>query len=216
MISTLHYISQQTAAADHSANIQAACDAGCNWIQLRIKDSTPEAVLPIAIAAKKICEPYNATLIINDYPQVAKAIGAHGVHVGKNDMTVAAARAITGPGMIVGGTANTLDDLLQHVKDGADYVGLGPYRFTTTKQKLSPILGLEGIANILQQLQAQGVTIPVIAIGGIVQEDIAALIAAGAHGVAVSGLITHAADRKEVVKNIFAMAQKKQEAGSNI
>ncbi|SEK74489.1 thiamine-phosphate diphosphorylase [Chitinophaga rupis] len=216
MISTLHYISQQTAAADHLANIQAACDAGCNWIQLRIKDSTPEAVLPIAIAAKKICEPYNATLIINDYPRVAKAIGAHGVHVGKNDMTVAAARAITGPEMIVGGTANTLNDLLQHVKDGADYVGLGPYRFTTTKQKLSPILGLEGIANILQQLASQGITIPVIAIGGIVQEDVAALIAAGAHGVAVSGLITHAADRKEVVKNIFAMAQKEQEAGSNI
>ena len=207
MISTLHYISQQTAAADHLTNIQAACDAGCNWIQLRIKDSTPEAILPIAMAAKKICEPYNASLIINDYPQVAKAIGAHGVHVGKNDMTVAAARAITGPGMIIGGTANTLDDLLQHVKDGADYVGLGPYRFTTTKQKLSPILGLEGIANILQQLAAQGITIPVIAIGGIVQEDIAALIAAGAHGVAVSGLITHATDRKEVVKNIFAIAQ---------
>jgi thiamine-phosphate pyrophosphorylase len=117
-------------------------------------------------------------------------------------MTVAAARAITGPGMIVGGTANTLEDLLQHVKDGADYVGLGPYRFTTTKQKLSPILGLEGIAHILQQLAAQGITIPVIAIGGIVQEDVAALITAGVHGVAVSGLITHAADRKEVVKNI--------------
>jgi len=214
MISTLHYISQQTAAADHLANIQAACDAGCNWIQLRIKDSTPEAILPLAIAAKKICEPYNATLIINDYPQVAKAIGAHGVHVGKNDMTVAAARAITGPGMIVGGTANTLEDILQHVKDGADYVGLGPYRFTTTKQKLSPILGLEGIASILKQLLAQGITIPVIAIGGIVQEDIAALIAAGVHGVAVSGLITHAADRKEVVKNIFTIAQKEQEAGS--
>lgn len=214
MISTLHYISQQTAAADHLANIQAACDAGCNWIQLRIKDSTPEAILPLAIAAKKICDPYNATLIINDYPQVAKAIGAHGVHVGKNDMTVAAARAITGPGMIVGGTANTLEDILQHVKDGADYVGLGPYRFTTTKQKLSPILGLEGIASILKQLLAQGITIPVIAIGGIVLEDIAALIAAGVHGVAVSGLITHAADRKEVVKTIFTTTQKEQEAGS--
>jgi len=140
-ISTLHYISQQSAAADHTTNIQAACDAGCNWIQLRIKHSTPEAVLPIAIAARKICEPYNATLIINDYPHIAKAAGAHGVHVGKNDMTVAAARAITGPGLIVGGTANTLEDILQHVKDGANYVGLGPYRFTTTKEKLSPILG---------------------------------------------------------------------------
>jgi thiamine-phosphate pyrophosphorylase len=206
-ISTLHYISQQTTAADHITNIQAACDAGCNWVQLRIKNSTPEAVLPAAMATRKICEQYNATLIINDYPHIAKAVGAHGVHVGKNDMTVAAARAITGPHMIVGGTANTLEDILQHVKDNASYVGLGPYRFTTTKQKLSPILGLEGIAGILRQLAAHGITIPVIAIGGILQEDIAALLAAGAHGVAVSGLITHAAHKQQVVKSIFEAKQ---------
>jgi len=194
MISTLHYISQQTAAADHLANIQAACDAGCNWIQLRIKDSTLEAILPLAIAAKKICEPYNATLIINDYPQVAKAAGAHGVHVGKNDMTVAAARAITGPGMIVGGTANTLEDILQHVKDSADYVGLGPYRFTTTKQKLSPILGPEGYQHIFQRLGVLAVQPPpVVAIGGITEADIPVLAATGLHGVAVSGCISGAA-----------------------
>ncbi|KAA2244886.1 thiamine phosphate synthase [Chitinophaga agrisoli] len=200
MISILHYISQ----ADHIANIQAACDAGCNWIQLRMKDSTPEAVLPVALAARKICEAYNATLIINDYPQVAKEVGAHGVHVGKQDMTVAAAREILGPGFIVGGTSNSFEDILQHAKDGADYVGLGPYRFTTTKQKLSPILGLEGISGIVHQLASQGIQMPVIAIGGILLEDIPALLAAGVHGVAVSGLITHADNRQAVVREIFA------------
>ena len=203
MISNLHYISQQTASAEHTDNIRAACDAGCNWIQLRIKDTTSEDVIPFAVAARKICEQYNATLIINDYRHIAKAVGAHGVHVGKNDMTVAAARVITGPGLIVGGTANTLADILLHVKDGASYVGLGPYRFTTTKQKLSPILGLEGIAQIMQQLQRQGITLPVIAIGGILLEDIPALLSAGVHGVAVSGLITQAADKKKIVSEIF-------------
>ncbi|HEY1165869.1 MAG TPA: thiamine phosphate synthase [Chitinophaga sp.] len=203
MINNLHYISQQTNGADHTDNIKAACDAGCNWIQLRIKNTSPEAVMPAALAAKKICETYQAKLIINDYPQVAKAVEAHGVHVGKNDMTVAAARAITGPGFIIGGTSNTLADILQHVQDEADYVGLGPYRFTTTKEQLSPILGLEGIAHIVQQLKAQGIAIPVVAIGGILLEDIPALQAAGVHGVAVSGLITSAVNRQQVVSRIY-------------
>lgn len=203
MISNLHYISQQTAGADHTDNIKAACDAGCNWIQLRIKDASPDDIMPAAAAAKKICDAYKAKLIINDYPHIAKALEAHGVHVGKNDMTVAAAREITGPGFIVGGTANTLADILQHVKDKASYVGLGPYRYTTTKKNLSPILGLEGIARILQQLKEQGIAIPVVAIGGILLEDIPGLQAAGVHGVAVSGLITAAVNREQVVRNIY-------------
>lgn len=203
MISTLYYISQQTDGAGHIDNIRAACDAGCTWIQLRIKDAAPDAVMAQALAARKICDAYGATLIINDHPHIAKAVAAQGVHVGRNDMSVAAARQITGPGHIVGGTANTLQDILQHVQDGADYVGLGPYRFTTTKQKLSPILGLEGIAGIMQQLQAREINIPVVAIGGILLEDIPALLAAGVQAVAVSGLITHAEDKRALVKQIF-------------
>jgi thiamine-phosphate pyrophosphorylase len=199
MISTLHYISQPA----HISNILAACDAGCKWIQLRIKNESPATVLPIAEAVKKICDRYQASLIINDYPQVAVAVGAAGVHVGKQDMTVAAARAITGSNMMVGGTANTLEDILQHVADGASYVGVGPFRFTTTKQNLSPILGLSGYQQILQALKQKNIAIPVIAIGGILLEDIPALIAAGVHGIAVSGLITQAIHKQTVVDHIY-------------
>jgi thiamine-phosphate pyrophosphorylase len=204
MISTLYYISQQTAAAGHTNNIRAACEAGCRWVQLRIKDATPGELLSAALAAREICSGYGATLIINDHPHIARAAGADGVHVGKADMSVAAAREILGPGRIVGGTANTLEDILQHAAQGADYVGLGPYRFTTTKQKLSPILGLAGISGIMQQLRARELPIPVVAIGGILLDDIPALLAAGVQGVAVSGLLTHAADKKAVVEQIFA------------
>ncbi|SEW13613.1 thiamine phosphate synthase [Chitinophaga arvensicola] len=199
MISNLHYISQPS----HTDNILAACDAGCKWIQLRIKNQSAEQVLPVAEAVKKICERYQASLIINDYPQVAVAVEATGVHVGKLDMTVAAARAITGPDLIVGGTANTLEDILQHVQDGASYVGVGPFRFTTTKQNLSPILGLAGYQSILQALKEKGITIPLIAIGGILLEDIPALMEAGVHGIAASGLITQAADKPAVVREIY-------------
>lgn len=198
MISNLHYISQSS----HTDNILAACDAGCKWIQLRIKNESPATVLPVAEAVKKICDRYQASLIINDYPQIAVAVAAAGVHVGKLDMTVAAARSITGDKMIVGGTANTLADILQHVQDGASYVGVGPYRFTTTKQNLSPILGLSGYQSILQSLKEKNIGIPIIAIGGILPEDIPALMETGIHGIAVSGLITHATDKQAVVSQI--------------
>lgn len=202
MISSLHYISQQTATASHLDNIQAACEAGCKWIQLRIKNESEDNILASALAAKAICSQYNATLVINDHPHIAKAAGAHGVHVGKQDMTVTNARAVTGDEFIIGGTANTLEDILIHVKDGADYVGLGPFRFTTTKEKLSPILGLEGIAGIMQTLRNMGIHIPVIAIGGILAEDVPALMQTGIHGIAVSGLITHAENKSQIVSSL--------------
>lgn len=202
MINSLHYISQQTANASHVDNILAACEAGCKWIQLRIKNEPEESIRRQAMAAKAICAKYNATLIINDHPQIAATIGAHGVHVGKEDMTVAAARALTGDNFIIGGTANTLEDILAHVKDGADYVGVGPYRFTTTKEKLSPVLGLEGIAGIMSSLRNMGIHIPVIAIGGILAADVPALMQTGIHGIAVSGLITHADNKLLTVSSL--------------
>ncbi|MBW8685974.1 thiamine phosphate synthase [Chitinophaga rhizophila] len=202
MISSLHYISQQTTAASHLENIQSACEAGCRWIQLRIKNEPEETVLRSALAAKAICAAYNATLIINDHPRIAVKVGAHGVHVGKQDMTVAAARAITGSNFIIGGTANTLEDILTHVKEGADYVGVGPYRFTKTKEKLSPILGLEGIADMMQALKQRNIQIPVIAIGGILAADVPALMQTGIHGIAVSGLITHGENKSQTILSI--------------
>ncbi|PSL49418.1 thiamine-phosphate diphosphorylase [Chitinophaga niastensis] len=199
MISTLHYISQ----ASHTDNILAACDAGCKWIQLRIKNELPEKIMPVAEAVKKICDRYQSALIINDYPHIAVAVGATGVHVGRLDMSVAAARAITGNNMTIGGTANTIADILQHVQDGASYVGVGPYRFTTTKQNLSPVLGLSGYQAIMQELQEKRISIPVIAIGGILLEDIPALMQTGIHGIAASGLITHATDKQQLVRSIY-------------
>lgn len=204
MIDSLHYISQATADHSHLENIRLACAAGCRWVQLRIKDAPEDIILAQAIAAKAICQQYGAILIINDHPQIALAAGADGVHVGKEDMSVAAARAIVGDHLIVGGTANTLSDILQHVTHGANYVGVGPYRFTTTKQKLSPLLGLDGYIQIMEELRARHIDIPVIAIGGILQEDIPAILGTGVHGVAVSGLITHAGDKALLLTALYS------------
>src|SRR5579863_7200698 len=147
--------------------IEAACRAGVRLIQLRMKEATDEEFLTTAAEAVKICGGWGGRLIVNDRVEVAAAVGADGVHVGKEDLSVREARRILGEGKLVGGTANTLDDILEHYAGGADYIGLGPYRYTTTKKKLSPILGLEGYREIMKQMRVGGVVLPVYAIGGI-------------------------------------------------
>ncbi|AWO01478.1 thiamine phosphate synthase [Chitinophaga alhagiae] len=195
----LLYISQQTPNASHLDNIRAACQAGCGWVQLRVKSGD---ISTQAAAAKIICDQYGAQLSVNDHPAMAAAIGAYGSHVGLQDAPLPEARRLAGPGCWLGGTANTPEQALAHAAAGADYIGYGPYRFTTTKEKLSPVLGLEGYRQLMQALRNKGITIPVLAIGGILLEDIAALMSTGIHGVAVSGLITHAADKKAMVQKI--------------
>ena len=116
-------------------------------------------------------------------------MGAHGVHLGLTDTKVSNARKLLGDHAIIGGTCNTPLDILYQYEQGADYVGVGPYRFTETKKNLSPILGLDGYQRCVDFCQKNNVDIPMIAIGGIVPTDVPALITMGIHGVAVSSVI---------------------------
>lgn len=134
MISQLHYISQSNSEISHLLAIENALKAGCRWIQLRIKDEPLDFVLDTALAARQLCNIYKAKLIINDYPKIALEAKADGLHLGLQDMSIPAARVIVGDKMIIGGTANTLEHVLLRVKEGADYIGLGPYKFTKTKK----------------------------------------------------------------------------------
>jgi thiamine-phosphate pyrophosphorylase len=194
MIDRLHYISQAPVGSSHLAAIENVLLAGCKWIQLRIKNQTEDEVLPLAIKAAALCTQYGAKLIVNDYPQVALKAGAHGVHLGLDDMPIPEARALIGREMVIGGTANTLKHMKLRADEGADYIGLGPYRFTTTKKNLSPVIGLQGYIDLMQQAKQAGIHLPVIAIGGIEIADVPLLIHSGIHGVAVSGALTNKAD----------------------
>ena len=141
-------------------------------------------------------------LLINDRVEVAIAAGVQGVHLGQRDMAVGEARRLLGADKIIGGTANTMAQLREHYRQGADYIGLGPYRYTTTKKNLSPVLGLEGYRAIVAGLRAEGVDIPVVAIGGIGAADVMALLATGLHGVAFSGMLVHAGDPAALVRSL--------------
>jgi thiamine-phosphate pyrophosphorylase len=203
MIDKLHYISQQPENGSHLAAISQALKAGCKWVQLRVKNQPADVILEYAIEANRLCNQHGAKLIVNDHPEIALKAGAYGVHLGLQDMSVAQARHIVGQKLIIGGTANTFQHVQQRVAEGVDYIGCGPYRFTTTKEKLSPILGLEGFKSIVKKMRAANITVPVIGIGGVLPEDITSLMDAGLYGVALSGAITKAEDRKAIVSYIY-------------
>ncbi len=201
MFNKLQYISQGATAKEQLNNIQEALDAGSEWVQLRFKNAGEAEIKTISKEVKEICASYNATFIINDHPHIANEIEADGVHLGLQDMPVTEAREILGD-KIIGGTANTLDDVLKRVNEGCNYIGLGPFRFTTTKEKLSPILGLEGYKKIMEELKQRQIEMPVYAIGGIVLEDMEAIMQTGVYGVAVAGMITNHSDKKTLIKKL--------------
>jgi thiamine-phosphate pyrophosphorylase len=193
-IARLQFLTFDTEELSHAQQAELACAGGIRWVQCRMKSGTDDQRLAETSAVKTITDRYGATLIINDDVRLAQAIGADGVHLGKTDMDITHARDILGDEVIIGGTANTVADILSLAAKKADYIGLGPYRFTPTKQLLSPILGTAGYRNILNELSAEGISIPVIAIGGIRLEDIPLLQGTGVHGIAISSAIYHSPD----------------------
>lgn len=191
MFSKLQYISQGNTIYKQIRNIHHALDMGCDWIQLRFKTNNKEQLYDLAEASKLLCDTYSATFIINDSPYLCQEVDADGVHLGLTDMNVKEARTILDEYKIIGGTANTYEDVIQRFEENCDYIGLGPYKFTTTKQNLSPLLGLEGYQTISQKLKEENIHLPIYAIGGIQMEDVENLMKTGIHGIAVSDLITN-------------------------
>lgn len=203
---SLQFITHYTERYTYLDSVRIALEGGCRWIQLRMKEASPEEILPIALEALALCRKYNATFIIDDHVEIAKQIKADGVHLGKLDMPITEARKTLGKDFIIGGTANTFEDIQMLYKDGADYIGCGPFRYTTTKKNLSPVLGLEGYCHIISQMKKTNIHLPIVAIGGITPKDIPSLMETGITGIALSGSILRAEhpidEMKETIKTI--------------
>ncbi len=190
----LQFITHFTERHTYLDSARIALEGGCRWVQLRMKDADEGLFVATAREVRTLCDRFGATFIIDDHAELVGATGADGVHLGKNDMPVAEARLMFGPDIVIGGTANTFDDVKALAEAGADYIGCGPFRFTTTKQRLSPVLGLEGYRDIVRRMRASGISLPIVAIGGITFDDIGPIMRTGVTGIALSGSVLRADD----------------------
>lgn len=189
----LQFITHHTNRYSHIDSARIALEGGCRWIQLRIKGTSDKVLEETALAIQKMCRAHGATFIVDDNVLLAKRIGADGVHLGKSDMPISEARKILGEDIIIGGTVNSFEDIATTLQTTApDYFGCGPYRYTTTKQNLAPILGIEGYSEIVRKMRMHHINIPIVAIGGITKSDIPAILSCGADGIALSSGILSA------------------------
>ncbi len=191
MFKNLMFITHSDESAVQLEQVRKACEAGVEWIQIRIKAHSKEEIKELAKEARAITSEFGVLLCINDHIDIALQCKADACHLGKKDMPIASAKALTQGKLLIGATCNTIEDVYSAYEAGADYIGLGPYRFTTTKQKLSPELGISGYQSISDQMKSKNINIPLVAIGGIQVEDVKALINTGVAGIAVSGALIH-------------------------
>ena len=210
----LQFITHYTEKYSYTDSAKIALEGGCRWIQLRMKDVSETILEHHALIIQEMCKEYGATFIIDDNVHLVKKINADGVHLGKNDMPITEARRILGDDFIIGGTVNTFEDILK-ITNGlsstansqrpmVNYFGCGPFRFTHTKQKLSPILGIEGYKEIVKKKLEQNIDIPIVAIGGITNADIPHILETGIEGIALSSSILKAENPIEEMKNIVS------------
>ncbi len=131
---SLQFITHQTDRYTYFESALMALEGGCKWIQLRMKEAPYEEVEAVALQLKPLCKEKEAILLLDDHVELAKKLEVDGVHLGKKDMPIDQARQLLGEAFIIGGTANTFEDVVQHYRAGADYLGIGPFRFTTKEK----------------------------------------------------------------------------------
>lgn len=199
----LMFITHQTDQFDYLDTVRIALEGGCRHIQLRMKGASLCEVERTAGQALEMCTRYGAKLYVNDHVLISAKLGTAGVHLGKNDLTPTEARRILGEKVLIGGTANTYEEICRLKKEGVDYVGLGPFRFTATKSDLSPILGISGYEQILYKCFKNELNIPIFAIGGIHFNDIPVLMLTGITGIALSSSILETEHPVEETKRIL-------------
>jgi len=164
-----------------------ALERGVTVVQLRGKKLNTREFLKMSLNVVDILKGKNIPLIINDRVDIALSCDADGVHLGQDDLSPFFARKILGKNKLIGVSVNTVNEAIEAVKEGADYLGVGPIFFTQTKKDLRPSLGLEGLRSIRKKVK-----VPILAIGGINSKNVEEIIKAGANGVAVVSAILSA------------------------
>lgn len=196
-------ITSRSPGREHEDLAGEALDGGCRAVQLRDKEMTDRRFAETARAIKAMCRERHALFFVNDRVDVAAAVGADGVHLGVEDLEVAAARRILPAGALIGFSPESLEEARRAVSDGADYLGVGPVFGTGTKADAGGAIGLETLAAYCRAKVA-----PVVAVGGIDAGNAASALSAGAVGVAVVSAVGRARDGAGAVAEILSGMEK--------
>lgn len=183
----------------HLEIAKSALDGGAKILQFRAKNLTQREFYIIVNALTKLTQVYNALLIVNDYVEIAKAVGAGGVHLGADDLSIQQAKIIA-PDLIIGRSTHSLEEALEMDKQGADYIAFGAIFPTQTKKRPTPVQGLEKLKQVCDSVKK-----PVVAIGGIKRENLIEVKKAGASAVAFISEIVCADSIEKRIKELIKL-----------
>lgn len=202
-IEKLHYITHDIPNLTHLEQAQKACEAGAKWIQYRCLSKADDALLADINSIAEICDDWGTTLIVTNHIHLNGKADIQGFHIEDFDADFIALRKKVGDDITLGGSANTIEKVVRLAKEGADYVGFGPFSITETRPNDYPLLGLEDYQNAVKKLKGLNLNLPILAVGGIKIYDVEALMQTGIYGIAVSGAINFADDLNEAYNDFY-------------
>ena len=186
---------------DEIESATLALEGGATAIQLRMKRASTRQMIEKGVKIRRMVEDYNALLFVDDRVDVALAVGAHGVHLGPEDMPLKMARRIA-PELLIGATVHSVKEAIKAQKEGADYIGAGSVYPTSSKEN-AVVIGLKNLESIVES-----VSIPVVAIGGINAENVRDVLSTGVDGIAIISAILAAENPKEETRKILREIEK--------
>lgn len=202
-IEKLHFITHDINQHSHVQQAQIACEAGAKWIQYRCLSKADDELLADINAIAGICDDWGATLIVTNHIHLKGKADIQGFHIEDMDADFIALRKQIGDEYTLGGSSNTLENLIRLANEGADYAGFGPFKTTTTKPNNSPLLGIDGYREAISTLQQTEVMLPILAVGGVTLADVPALMATGIYGIAASSAINQAEDMYTAYQDFY-------------
>ncbi len=202
-IEKLHFITHDIPQHTHVTQAQLACEAGAKWIQYRCLSKDDDGLLGDINIISEICDDWGATLIVTDHIHLKGKADIQGFHMEDMNADFTALRKLIGEEYTLGGSANTVENIIRLAKEGADYAGFGPFKITTTKPNNSPLLGIAGYAEAIQELKSLAIGFPILAVGGVTLADINPLLATGIYGIAASSAINQAEDLRLAYEDFY-------------
>lgn len=206
-IEKLQFITHDLPALTHIDQARIACESGAKWVQYRCLTKTDEALLEDIQAIAACCDDWGATLIVTNHIHLKGKADIQGFHIEDMEADFRAIRKQVGDDITLGGSSNTVEGLIRLAGEGADYAGCGPFSVTTTKPNNSPLLGVAGYAKVAAVLQEKGITLPVVAVGGIRLTDVEAILNTGIFGIAVSSAINQAESMSEAYHQFYNLVR---------